>query len=423
MPSFFSRAHTGGVSGFIASVVVASTFFVVSGCGKPPAPPAGGALPVQVVKATQQDVPVIGEWVAQTDGYVNAQIQPQVSGYLIRQDYKEGSQVSKGQVLFEIDPRPLQATLDQAKGQLAQAKGALGQQEAQLELAKINVQRDTPLAQAHAIAQSTLDTDTKTQQTDEAAVVSAQANIASAQAQVESAELNLGFTKVRSLITGVAGQAQIQVGNLVGTSSVLTSVSQLNPIKVYFAISEQEYLALSQRVKNGHGDLLNAGSTIPLKLTLANGQVYPQTGHIIFVDRSVSAQTGSIRLAAEFANPGNLLRPGQFGRVSAQTQVLQNAVVIPQRAVTELQGMNQVIVVGSDNVAHVRTVQLGTQIKTSAGQSIVVSSGVQPGDTVVTEGLDKVKDGTKVAPQPEPATPPQNLNQSASQPAQNQQGN
>jgi len=423
MPSFFSRAHTGGVSGFIASVVVTSTFVVVSGCGKPPAPPAGGALPVQVVKATQQDVPVIGEWVAQTDGYVNAQIQPQVSGYLIRQDYKEGSQVSQGQVLFEIDPRPLQATLDQAKGQLAQTKGALGQQQAQLELAKINVQRDTPLAQAHALAQSTLDTDIKTQQTDEAAVVSAQANIASAEAQVESAELNLGFTKVRSLISGVAGQAQIQVGNLVSTSSVLTSVSQLNPIKVYFAISEQEYLALAQGLKNGHGDLLNAGSAIPLKLTLTNGQVYPQTGRIIFVDRSVTAQTGSIRLAAEFANPGNLLRPGQFGRVSAQTQVLHNAVVIPQRAVTELQGMNQVIVVGADNVAHVRTVQLGTQIKTSAGQSIVVASGLQAGDIVVTEGLDKVKDGTKVAPQPEPATPPQNLNQSASQPAQNQQGN
>jgi membrane fusion protein (multidrug efflux system) len=404
-----------------ASTVLA-TVLLISGCEKPPAPPAQGPLPVQVVKATQDDVPVVGEWVAQTDGYINAQIQPQVSGYLIKQDYKEGSQVSKGQVLFEIDPRPLQATLDQAKGQLAQAKGTLGQQQAQLELAKINVQRDTPLAQAHAIAQSTLDTDTKTQQTDEAAVVSAQASIASAEAQVEAAELNLGFTKVRSLISGVAGQAQIQVGNLVSTSSVLTSVSQLNPIKVYFSISEQEYLSLSQRVKSGHGDLLNAGSAIPLKLTLTNNQVYPQTGRIIFVDRSVTAQTGSIRLAAEFANPGNLLRPGQFGRISAQTQVLQKAVVVPQRAVTELQGMNQVIVVGADNVAHVRTVKLGTQIKTEAGQSIVILSGVQAGDTVVTEGLDKVKDGMKVVPQTEPPTPPQNLNQSANQPAQNQQG-
>jgi membrane fusion protein (multidrug efflux system) len=374
-----------------------------------------GPLPVQVVKATQQNVPVIGEWVAQTDGYVNAQIQPQVSGYLIKQDYKEGSQVTKGQVLFEIDPRPLQATLDQALGQLAQAKGQLGQQQAQLELAKINVQRDTPLAQAHAIAQSNLDTELKTQQTDEAAVVSAQANIAAVQAQVEAAELNLGFTKVRSLITGISGQAQLQVGNLVNTSSVLTSVSQVNPIKVYFAISEQEYLALAQRVQNGHGDLLNAGSAIPLKLTLTNGQVFPQTGRIIFVDRSVSAQTGSIRLAAEFANPGNLLRPGQFGRVSAQTQVLQSAVIVPQRAVTELQGMNQVIVVGSDNVAHIRTVKLGPQINTSAGQSIVISSGVQAGDTVVTEGLDKIKDGMKVVPQTE--------TQPAAQPAQSPQGN
>jgi membrane fusion protein (multidrug efflux system) len=414
MRSSFSRALTGAFTGLFACTVATSTFALLSGCNKPPAPPAMGPLPVQVVKATQQDVPVSGEWVAQTDGYVNAQIQPQVSGYLIRQDYKEGSQVAKGQVLFEIDPRPLQATLDQAKGQLAQAKGQLAQQQAQLELAKINVQRDTPLAQAHAIAQSSLDTDVKTQQTDEAAVVSAQANIASAEAQVEAAELNLGFTKVRSLISGIAGQAQLQVGNLVGTSSVLTSVSQVNPIKVYFAISEQEYLTLSQRVKSGHGDLLNAGSAIPLKLTLTNGQVYPQTGHIIFVDRSVSAQTGSIRLAAEFANPGNLLRPGQFGRISAQTQVLQNAVVVPQRAVTELQGMNQVIVVGSDNVAHVRTVKLGTQIDTPSGQAIVILSGIQGGDTVVTEGLDKIKDGMKVVPQPEPATQPQT--------AQKQQG-
>ncbi len=415
MPFSSFRAHAGGISGFFVCTAVAPALLVLSGCGKPPAQPAMGPLPVQVVKATQQNVPVIGEWVAQTDGYVNAQIQPQVSGYLIKQDYKEGSQVTKGQVLFEIDPRPLQATLDQALGQLAQAKGQLGQQQAQLELAKINVQRDTPLAQAHAIAQSNLDTELKTQQTDEAAVVSAQANIAAVQAQVEAAELNLGFTKVRSLITGISGQAQLQVGNLVNTSSVLTSVSQVNPIKVYFAISEQEYLALAQRVQNGHGDLLNAGSAIPLKLTLTNGQVFPQTGRIIFVDRSVSAQTGSIRLAAEFANPGNLLRPGQFGRVSAQTQVLQSAVIVPQRAVTELQGMNQVIVVGSDNVAHIRTVKLGPQINTSAGQSIVISSGVQAGDTVVTEGLDKIKDGMKVVPQTE--------TQPAAQPAQSPQGN
>jgi membrane fusion protein (multidrug efflux system) len=353
---------------------------------------------VQVATATAQDVPIIGNWVATTDGYVNATIQPQVSGYLIRQDYKEGSEVHKNQVLFEIDPRPFQATLDQANGQLAQAQ-------ANLQLAGINVARDTPLAQAHAIAQSTLDNDTQTQAADKAAVATAQAN-------VRSAELNLGFTKVRSLIDGVAGQATLQVGNLVNTSSALTTVSQLNPIKVFFYISEQEYLSLAARAKaTGHGDLLNSGSAIPLKLTLANNQVYPQPGRIVFVDRSVSAQTGSIRLAASFPNPGNLLRPGQFGQISAQTQVLQNAVVVPQRAVTELQGMEQVYVVGTDDIAHVRTVQLGTQV----GPNIVITSGLQAGDHVVTEGNDKVKDGVKVAPSPD--QPP------TAAPTQNPQGN
>jgi membrane fusion protein (multidrug efflux system) len=354
-----------------------------------------GPLPVQVATAIQQDVPVTGEWVANTDGFVNAQIQPQVSGYLIRQDYKEGSEVHKGQVLFEIDPRPFQATLDQAKGSLAQAQ-------AQLALAGVNVNRDQPLADAHAIARSQLDTDLGTQAADTAAV-------ANAQATVESAELNLGFTKVRSLIDGVAGQAALQVGNLVNTSSVLTSVSQLNPIKVYFFISEQEYLTLSNRAKSsGKSDLLSSGNLIPLKLTLTNGQVYPQTGHIIFVDRAVSAQTGSIRMAASFPNPGNLLRPGQFGRISANTTVLHDAVLVPQRAVTELQGMNQVIAIGSDNVAHIRTVQLGTQV----GPNIVISKGLNAGETVVTEGLDKIKDGMKVAPQPDttPAAPPAGQN-------------
>ena len=350
-----------------------------------------GPLPVQVSTAAQTDVPLTGQWVATTDGYVNAQIQPQVSGYLIRQDYKEGGEVGKGQVLFEIDPRPLQAVLDEAKASLVQAQ-------AQEQLAGINVKRDTPLAEAHAIARSQLDNDIQTQAADKAAV-------AHAQATVDAAELNVGFTKVRSLISGIAGQAQLQVGNLVNTSSVLTSVSQLNPIKVYFYISEQEYLALAAQAKSrGKSDLLRSGNTIPLKLTLSNNKVFPQTGHIIFVDRSVSAQTGSIRMAGEFANPGSLLRPGQFGRISAETSILHDAVVVPQRAITELQGMNQVIAVGPDNVAHVRTVTLGPQV----GPDIVIASGLKAGEQVVTEGNDKVRDGMKVVPQPDttPATAP-----------------
>ncbi len=374
-----------------AAAVATAVFLLLSGC-RPSGPPAGaggasGALPVLVATAVQQDVPVTGEWVATTDGYVNAQIQPQVSGYLIRQDYKEGSQVHKGQVLFQIDPRPLQATLDQAKGQLAQAQ-------ANLQLASINVARDTPLAKEHAIAQSTLDNDIQTLAADKAAVATAQAN-------VDAAQLNLGFTQVRSLIDGIAGQAVLQVGSLVSTSSVLTSVSQVNPIKVYFFISEQEYLTLSAQAKaSGKADLLNSGNAIALHLTLANGQLYPETGHIIFVDRSVSAQTGSIRLAAGFPNPGNLLRPGQFGKVTADTGTLHNAVLVPQRAVADLQGMNQIYVVGADNTVHVRTVQLGAQI----GPKIIITSGINAGETVVTEGLDKLKDGMKVSTQPDTAT-------------------
>jgi membrane fusion protein (multidrug efflux system) len=324
----------------------------------------------------------MGEWVATMDGYVNAQIQPQASGYLVRQNYTEGSVVQKDQVLFEIDPRPLQAVADQTAGTLAQAQ-------AQMELAAINVKRDTPMAAAHALAQSTLDTDLKTLEADKAAVTTAQAN-------VEAAQLNVGFTKVRSLIDGVAGLAQLQVGSLVGTTSVLTSVSQLDPIKVYFFISEQEYLALSTRVRmSGLGDLVSSGNAIPLTLTLSNGKVYPHKGRIIFVDRSVTAQTGSLKLAASFQNPGNLLRPGQFGRVTAETEVLRGAVLIPQRAVNVLQGLDQVVVVTADNTAHVKTVQLGPQ----KGQKVVVSSGLKAGDEVVTEGLDKLKDGMKVNPQ------------------------
>ncbi len=358
------------------------SLLLLAGCKRAPPPAAPAPIPVPVAAATSENVQVMGEWVATMDGYVNAQIQPQASGYLVRQNYTEGSVVQKDQVLFEIDPRPLQAVADQTAGTLAQAQ-------AQMELAAINVKRDTPMAAAHALAQSTLDTDLKTLEADKAAVTTAQAN-------VEAAQLNVGFTKVRSLIDGVAGLAQLQVGSLVGTTSVLTSVSQLDPIKVYFFISEQEYLALSTRVRmSGLGDLVSSGNAIPLTLTLSNGKVYPHKGRIIFVDRSVTAQTGSLKLAASFQNPGNLLRPGQFGRVTAETEVLRGAVLIPQRAVNVLQGLDQVVVVTADNTAHVKTVQLGPQ----KGQKVVVSSGLKAGDEVVTEGLDKLKDGMKVNPQ------------------------
>ena len=374
---------------------------LIAGCSKKAAP-AGPAppLPVTVVEVQPTEVPITGEWVGTLDGFVNAQIQPQANGYLVKQNYREGAQVQKGQVLFEIDPRPFQAALDQALGQLAQAKGQVLQAQAQLGLAVINVNRDTPLAKARAIAQSQLDNDTQTKAQAEAAVTSAQASVAAAEAAVENAKLNLGFTEVRSLITGVAGQATTQVGNLVNTQSVLTAVSQLDPIKAYFSISDFEYLALTQRARQNHGDLLKDASTLPLTLTLSNGEVFPQKGHIVYIDRQMNPQTGAIRIAAAFPNPGNVLRPGQFGRVKADTEVRRNALLIPQVAVTEFQGTHQIFVAGADGKAHVTTVQLNTQV----GTNWLVDSGVSPGALVITDNLQKLRDGAPVSPHQAPAT-------------------
>ncbi len=358
-----------------------------------------GPMPVEVVTAQQSDVPITNEWVGTLDGFVNANIQPQVSGYLIKQDYREGSVVQKGQVLFEIDPRPFQAALQQAEGQVGQAQGAVGQAQAQLQLAEINVKRDTPLAAEHAIAESQLDTEKQAAAQAQATVRSAEAQVAAAQAAVATAKLNLGFTQVRSLITGVAGQATTQVGNLVGPQSVLTSISQLDPIKVYFSISDNEYLALMKRAGQDNsqsGDLLRSSARIPLTLTLANGSAFPHTGHIIFVDRQMNQQTGAIRIAAEFPNPGNILRPGEFARVRAQTDVLHNALLVPQSAVQELQGIEQVYTVGPDNKVHVANVTLGPQ----HGQDWVISSGLQPGTQVILTNVQKLKEGMPVSPQP-----------------------
>lgn len=371
---------------------------LLSGCGNKNTSAAGPPppMPVSVVKIEPKDVALTGEWVGTLDGYVNAQIQPQASGYLIKQNYKEGAQVSKGQVLFEIDPRPFQAALDQAKGQLAQAKGQVQQAQAQLELAEINVNRNTPLAQARAIAQSQLDNDIQQKAQSEAAVQSAQASVAAAQAAVENAELNRGFTHVRSLITGIAGQATVQVGNLVNTQSVLTSVSQLDPIKAYFSISDSEYLALTQQAKHKGGDLLENASAIPLTLTLSNGEAFPKKGRIAFVDRQMNSQTGAIRIAAAFPNPGNLLRPGQFGRLKAETEVRHDALLIPQAAVQEFQGLQQIYVAGPDGKAHVETVTLGPQI----GTNWIVNSGVSAGSLVIVDNLQKLRDGASINPHP-----------------------
>lgn len=357
---------------------------LLTGCGPDASASSSSpepAMKVSVVKTEATDVPLTGEWVGTLDGFVNAQLQPQASGYLIRQDYREGAQVEKGQVLFEIDPRPFEAALEQAQGQLGQAQ-------AQLALAQINVKRDTPLAEAHAIARSQLDNEIQQE-------AQAKASVETAKAAVKTASLNLDFTKVRSLITGVAGQATTQVGNLVNTQSVLTSISQLDPIKVYFSISDSEYLELTRRADGNGSDLLHSASKLPLTLTLSDGEIYPHKGHVVFVDRQLNTQTGAIRVAASFPNPGNVLRPGQFGRVRAETGILHNAVLVPQAAVTEFQGQEQIHTVGGDNRVHTNNVTLGPQ----QGSSVVISGGLPSGSLVITDNLQKLHDGTRVNPQ------------------------
>lgn len=402
--------NTGLILSFI---LLACAIGALDGCaGKSEATAAGAPPPsnVLVTSVIQKDVPIYGDWVATLDGYVNANIQPQVSGYLIRQDYREGSLVHKDDVLFEIDRRPFQALVDQAnaqlaqaRGQLAQATGQLGQAQAQLGLTDINVKRDTPLAAAHAIPQSQLDNDVQAHaqaealvRTDQAAIQASQAAIQAAEAAVETAQLNLGFTQVRSLIDGVAGIAAVQIGNLVSPTAVLTTVSSLDPIKVYFSISEQEYLELAGRITSA-GDMLRQSANVPLQLTLANGDVYPHPGRIVFADRQVDSQTGTIRIVGAFANPGNILRPGQFGRIRAQTGFRKNALLVPQRAVTEFQGRYQVAVVGPDDKVGIKNVQVGDRV----GELWIVASGLDPGARVITEGTSKVRDGATVSPQPD----------------------
>lgn len=368
------RDERKSVLAFILWIV---PILALAGCGhsqaaaKLPSPEAIVASPIK------QDVAIESEWVATLDGYVNAEIRPQVSGYIISQNYKEGTVVRKGQVLFEIDPRPFQAVLDRAKGELAQA-------EAQLSKSAIDVERDTPLVEQKAVPKEKLDNEIQAKRAGEAAVISAKA-------AVERAELDLGWTKVTSLVNGVAGIAEVQMGNLVGPSMRLTSVSQVDPVKVYFPISEQEYLRAKHISSSGKPIQLFDGSP---ELILADGTVYPHRGHILWSDRQVDTNTGTIRLVAAFPNPGNALRPGQYGRVRIQTSSKKQALLVPQTAVKELQGGYQVAVVGADNKASIRTVRVGEKVETLW----VIDDGLKPDDRVVVQGIAKLKDGAAVTP-------------------------
>lgn len=371
---------------------------VSAGCGgdkksasATPPPPI-----VEVTPVVTKDVPIFGDWVATLDGMVNAQIQPKVEGYLTKQNYVEGQTVRKGQTLFEIDARPFLAVLDQAKSNVAKAEAALGKTEA-------DVRRDTPLAQQRAIPQAQLDNDIQ-------ANLAAKAALQAAKAETEQARLNVSFTKVTSLIDGIAGIAKGQIGDLVGPETVLTTVSQVDPIKVYFAISEQEYLRIARRI-NEVG-LAKSGTAVPFELVLGDGSVYPRKGKFLVADRQVDPRTGTIRIASVFPNPQNILRPGQFGRVRAQTKLISNALLVPQRAVSELQGSYQITVVDKDNKASIRPVKVGEQV----GNMWVIHEGVSAGETVVADGTLKVKEGAVVNPKPYQGTIQATADQGAAYP-------
>jgi RND family efflux transporter MFP subunit len=410
-------------------VMIPVTMIMEGGCAKgTQAGQAPSQLVVGVAAVEQRDVPIYSEWIGTLDGYVNADIKAQVAGYLLKQDYTEGSPVQKGQLLFEIDPRPFQAAVDQAKGQLAQANGQLAQARAQLTQAEaqvavskanqdrtqLDVNRYIPLAEQQAITQQDLDNATQNNlgakaqvqvaqaqvETTRAQIQAATATVEEAQAAVATAELNLGFTRLISPIDGIAGIAQQQVGALVNPSSgPITTVSTVNPIKAYITASEQEYLDFHRRYTT-QATVDAEHKQMRLELMLADGTIYPQPGTFYFADRQVNPGTGSIRVAGLFANPGDTLRPGQYARVRVSLRSKDNALLVPQRAVTELQGIYQVAVVGNDNKIVIRNVTPGERV----GNQWIIDKGLNPGERVVAEGVQKVRPGMSVIAKPYIAT-------------------
>lgn len=417
--------HKGRLTTWFAAGMTAA-IALLGGCAKS-APATRGAEPplvVEVATVEQRDVPIYNEWIGTLDGYVNADIKAQVSGYLLKQDYTEGSFVKQGQLLFEIDPRPFQAAADQSKGQLAQANGQLSQAKAQLTQAQaqvavaeanqgktqMDVDRYAPLAKQQAITQQDLDNAVQGNLAAKAQVQAAKAQVETAQAQIqaasaavqaataalETAQLNLGFTRLISPIDGIAGQAQQQVGALVSPSGgPVTTVSTLDPIKVYFTVSEQEYLEFHRRYATV-ASVEAERRQLQLELILADGSVYGKQGTFFFTDRTVNPNTGAIRVAGLFPNPGNTLRPGQYARIRTTTHTRPGALLIPQRAVSELQGVYQVAVVGDDNKIVIRTVKTAER----TGNLWIIDEGLKAGERVVAEGIQKVRPGMLVNPKP-----------------------
>jgi len=387
----------------IALALLALAAAVPAGCGKMGLPPAGPP-DVEVVEVVQRDVPITKEWVATLNGLVNAQIRAQVTGLLLKQDYTNGAVVKQGTPLFQIDPRPFKAALDQVASNLQQAKANLDKARAQLGKTQLDVDRYTPLAKESAISQQELDDAVQANLAAKAQVEETKAAIEAGQAAVESAQLNLGFTNITSPIDGVTAIATAQVGDYVGPQSgILTTVSTLNPILVNFTASEQEYLnAMRGSAKLGLSEN-EAMHKLEWKLQLADGSTYAQTGRFYALDRQVDLRTGAILVQIQFPNPGNFLRPGGFGRISSVVRLQQGALLVPQRAVSESQGGYLVAVVGSDNKASVRAVKMGEK----SGDMWIVMEGLKIGDRVVAEGVQKVQDGEQVKPKPyKPATTP-----------------
>ncbi|MFZ0085966.1 MAG: efflux RND transporter periplasmic adaptor subunit [Candidatus Acidiferrales bacterium] len=344
----------------------------------PPAPPE-----VTVATVVQQDVPIYNEWVAQLNGPVNAEITPKVQGYLLKQEYQNGFFVKKGQRLFELDPRQYEAALDAAKASVARAEANLAKFQA-------DVARDTPLAAQNAIPQKQLDNDTANRDAAAAEVLAEKAN-------QKNAELNLAWTNINSPIDGIAGVSNSQVGDLVGTSTKMATVSQVNPIWAYFSISESAFLGVSSKIEGIISGKVSQDSLArtPIEFIQANDVPYPQKGRFVYVNRQIGSQTGTIQMAAEFANPNAALRPGGFGRVRIQTGMNRNALLVPQRAVIEVQSNYMVIVLGSDHKARFRPVKMGERV----GPNWIVSEGLQPGEQVVVEGLERIQMVAAAMPQ------------------------
>jgi membrane fusion protein, multidrug efflux system len=368
------------------SVMIAAALALAATACSKQAPPPPPPPEVQVVTVEQRDQPIYSEWIGTLDGMVNADIRPKVEGYLLRQLYQNGSYVKQGAALFEIDPRQPQASLDQARGNLARAQAVLGKTQR-------DVQIYTPLAAARAISQQELDDARSREREAEAAVEASQAG-------VEQARLNRNWTLVASPIAGVVGINKAQVGDLVNSTTLMTTVSQVDPIKVNINISEQEYLRYAQEINKGMANAMrSAGEGGKLELVLDDGSVFPQKGSVLSVDRQVDVRTGTMAVHGSFPNPGNILRPGQYAKVRVALQTIKGALLVPQRAVNELQGSYQVGVVGADGKADVRVVQPGERV----GGLWIISKGLMPGDKVIVEGLSRVRTGQPVIVKPAPS--------------------